>query len=44
MKLIYEQYVWRFYPNLKENPKFEGVSNKLEPSQTSKMESFTEYR
>ena len=26
----YEQYVWRFYPNLKENPKFESVSNKLE--------------
>ena len=26
----YEQYVWRFYPNLKNNPKFEGVSNKLE--------------
>ena len=26
----YEQYVWRFYPNLKENIKFETVSNKLE--------------
>ena len=22
--------MWRFYPNLKENPKFESVSNKLE--------------
>ena len=29
-KFRYEQYVWRFYPNLKENPKFETVSNKLE--------------
>ena len=26
----YEQYVWRFYPNLKENAKFEAISNKLE--------------
>ena len=26
----YEQYVWRFYPNLKENAKFETISNKLE--------------
>ena len=26
----YEQYVWRFYPNLKENAKLETVSNNLE--------------
>ena len=26
----YEQYVWRFYPNLKENGKFQSISNKLE--------------
>ena len=26
----YEQFVWRFYPNIKENPKFEGFSDKLE--------------
>ena len=26
----YEQYIWRFYPNLKENAKLETVSNKLE--------------
>ena len=26
----YEQYVWRFYPNLKENPKFESFSDQLE--------------
>ena len=26
----YEQYVWRFYPNLKENNTFEAISNKLE--------------
>ena len=26
----YEQYVWYFYPNLKQNPKFEAVSNQLE--------------
>ena len=26
----YEQYVWHFYPNLKENAKFETISNKLE--------------
>ena len=26
----YEQYVWRFYPNLKKNAKFETISNKLE--------------
>ena len=26
----YEQFVWRFYPILKENPKFEGISNQLE--------------
>ena len=25
-----EQYVWRFYPNLKENLKFESISNQLE--------------
>ena len=26
----YEQYIWHFYPNLKENPKLETFSNKLE--------------
>ena len=26
----FEQYVWYFYPNLKENHKFETVSNQLE--------------
>ena len=26
----YEQYIWRFYPNLKENPKLETISNQLE--------------
>ena len=26
----YEQFVWRFYPILKENAKFETISNKLE--------------
>ena len=26
----YEQYVWRFYPNLKENAKLETVSRQLE--------------
>ena len=26
----YQQYVWRFYPNLKENPKLETISNQLE--------------
>ena len=26
----YEQYIWRFYPNLKDNPKLETISNQLE--------------
>ena len=26
----YEQYIWRFYPNLNKNPKLDIVSNKLE--------------
>ena len=26
----YEQYIWRFYPNLKENPKLETISRQLE--------------
>ena len=26
----YEQYIWRCYPNLKENYAFEAISNKLE--------------
>ena len=26
----YKQYIWRFYPNLKRNPKLDIVSNKLE--------------
>ena len=26
----YEQYIWRFYPNLKENPKLNTISNQLE--------------
>ena len=26
----YQQYIWRFYPNLKENPKLETISKQLE--------------
>ena len=26
----YQQYIWRFYPNLKENPKLEVISRQLE--------------
>ena len=31
----YEQYIWRFYPTLKKNPKFETVSRKLELAETN---------
>ena len=29
-KFRYEQYIWHFYPNLKDNPKLETISNQLE--------------